>query len=401
MLKDLLLPKMSAPQIRKDSVRRERLLERIPKANECGLILVSAPAGYGKTTFLSHWFQACALPAAWLSLDTDDNQATRFWSYLITALRRVDFDSERKGWGEEFGQSVFSMLETHVASGSGPPRPEALVSKLINEIEESHANQIWLVLDDYHLIHNEAIHQSISFLLNHRPQPLHLVIGTRRDPPIQLARMRACAQITEVRHDALRFTEDEARKFLNNCMQLDLGDTEIRCLVDSTEGWIAGLQLAAVSIQSHRDSTGVIQKLSGEWETITGYLKAEVFDKQPEELQDFLLHTSIVDRLCGPLCDYLTGSNDSHHVLQQMRSANVFIETLDERLHWYRYHRLFAESLRQRLENEKSKPIPRVAPPCRPLVRIGGPQNRSAGFARLCHRTHTGRQRFSARFGAA
>jgi LuxR family maltose regulon positive regulatory protein len=350
----ILATKLYIPPARPDLVSRPCLIERLNEGFPAGrkLTLISAPAGFGKTTLVSEWVADGERPAAWLSLDEGDNQSVRFLSYLIAALQTVE---------ASVGKGALNALQS-----PQPPPAEAILTALINEIAAISDRTI-LVLDDYHLIEAQPIHDALTFLLEHLPPQMHLVIATREDPPLPLARLRAQGQLTELRAADLRFTPAEAAQFLNQAMGLDLAAGDITALETRTEGWIAGLQLAALSMQGYKDVASFIQSFTGSHHFVLDYLVEEVLHQQTESIQTFLLHTSILDRMCGPLCDAVRlGSAKSHgtsfgtavlrtpsasgqETLEYLERANLFIVPLDNERRWYRYHHLFRGFLRQRL----------------------------------------------------
>jgi LuxR family maltose regulon positive regulatory protein len=338
----LLTTKLYIPSARPSIVSRPRLLERLNEGLRLGrkLTLVSAPAGSGKTTLLSEWVHNCGRPVAWLSLDAGDNDPARFLAYLVAALRTIE---------ESIGAGVLDRLQ----APQSPPGEE-LLTALINEIDAIPVSFV-LVLDDYHLITAQRIHEALAFVLDHPPRNMHLAVATRADPPWQFARLRGRGQLTELRLADLQFTQDEAALFLNEVMGLRLSTDDVTALTSGTEGWIAGLQLAALALQGilrHRqDLPGFIAALTGSQHYILDYLVEEVLHRQSESVQAFLLRTSILDRLAGPLCDALTlerglDAGDGQAMLSRMEHANLFVLPLDERHQWYRYHHLFADSLR-------------------------------------------------------
>jgi LuxR family maltose regulon positive regulatory protein len=344
MLTPLLTTKLYIPPPRPDMVPRPHLLQRLNEGLRQGhrLTLVSAPAGFGKTTLLSEWVATCGRPAAWLALDSGDNDLARFLAYLIAALQTIE---------DGVGAGVLDRFQA-----PQPPPMEELLTALINQIDAISPNFV-LVLDDYHLVTAPKIHEALAFLLDHPPHNMHLVVATRADPPWQFARLRGRGQLTELRLADLQFTKDEAAVFLNRVMGLRLSVEDITALTSRTEGWIAGLQLAALalqgtlSMQGRQDLPGFIAALTGSQHYILDYLVEEVLHRQPEDVQAFLLRTSILDRLTGPLCDALSmehepGAGDGQAMLNRLERANLFVIPLDERRQWYRYHHLFADSLR-------------------------------------------------------
>ena len=332
----ILTTKLHIPPLLSKHVLRPRLIERLEESAHRRLVLVSAAAGFGKTTLVSEWITHSQRPAAWLSLDEGDNDPARFLLYLIAALQRIQPD---------IGQSVLPALQV-----PQPPPVEVTLTALLNEIAEMD-HPFTLVLDDYHVITAPAIDQALTFWLENAPPHMHLIIATREDPGLPLHRLRVQDQLTELRAADLRFTPAEAASFLTQAMRLRLSAEDIATLDARTEGWIAGLQLAALSMQGVADTTHFIQTFAGSHRFILDYLLEEVLDKQPEDVQHFLLHTSILDRLCGPLCDALLDapSGSGQKTLEALEQANLFIIPLDNERRWYRYHHLFADLLRQRL----------------------------------------------------
>lgn len=332
----ILATKFYIPALRPDLVSRPRLVRRLNDglSSGCHLTLVSAPAGFGKTTLLSEWAQSSERPLAWLTLDEGDNDPVRFWRYIITGLNRI---------APAVGADLLPMLQ------STPPLPvEALVTDLVNELAAINTPLV-LVLEEYHLIEQEEIHTGLNFLLNHIPPSLYVVISTRADPALQLSRRRVRREINEIRAADLRFDRHDVDELFNSGMCLHLADEEIAALENRTEGWAAGLQMAALSLNHCSDSHAFIQNFMGDDRYIADYLMEEVLQRQPEEIQTFLLETSILDRLSAPLCDAVTGRSDSQAVLTTLERENLFLLPLDNHREWFRYHRLFAELLRQSL----------------------------------------------------
>jgi len=346
-MEPLLATKLYVPRVRGDMVSRARLIQRLDDGTKRKLTLISAPAGYGKTTLLSEWAARAGQPVAWLSLDGEDNDPARFWAYLVVALQRVEAD---------LGQDIPEVLR----SLQGPPTP-ALLAHLINQIHAATADtgsdgDLLLVLDDYHVIVNRSIHQSLSYLLDHMPSRLHLILASRTDPPLPLHLLRARRQLAELRAADLRFTTREAAAFLNDVMDLRLSADHVAALERRTEGWITGLQLAALSMEGRDDVSGFVHALTGSHRYVLDYLAEEVLRRQPEPVQTFLLRTSILDRLTGSLCSAVSGQKDGFETLESLEQANLFVIPLDDERRWYRYHHLFAEVLRallQRVEGKK------------------------------------------------
>jgi len=353
----LLATKLYLPRARPDLVARPRLFARLDAGLQGALTLVCAPAGFGKTTLLADWLRRTGRPAAWLGLDVGDNDPAVFLRYLVAALQTL---------APEVGATLLTLLHPP------PPPLETLLTALLNDLARLPQNSI-LVLDDYHVLEAPPIHQAVSFLLDHLPPALHLIIATREDPPLPLARLRARGQAAELRAEQLRFTADEAAVFLTDVMGLALTDADVAALEAHTEGWIAGLQLAALAMQDRDDYAGFIAAFTGSNRFIVDYLADEVLTRLPAHIQTFLLQTSILDRMCGPLCDAILGVGDwgsrdgkngptptpehptsnpqaySQLLLEQLERTNLFVTPLDAERRWYRYHHLFAEVLRERL----------------------------------------------------
>ena len=331
----LLATKLHVPGPRPGFVARPRLAGALAG----GLVLVCAPAGFGKTALLADWLRSGGRPVAWLSLDAGDNDPVRFWRHVVAALDRA-----RPGTGER------------VAPLLGPPPSsfEGLVTALINELAaQSGENAIVLVLDDYHLINARQVHASLAFLLEHLPPGLHLVLASRSDPPLPLARLRARGQLAELRTADLRFTAEEAAALLRESAGAALPGTAVAALVARTEGWAAGLQLAALSLRGRSDIAGFVAAFSGSHRYILDYLTGEVLDGLPEQVREFLLETSVLERLSGGLCDAVTGRDDGQAMLERVEQAGLFLMPLDEVRGWWRYHRLFADLLRARLQQQR------------------------------------------------
>jgi LuxR family maltose regulon positive regulatory protein len=355
----LLTTKLYIPPVRAGLVPRPRLIERLDEGLRSGrrLTLISAPAGFGKTTLVSEWVhgRGCRsevtspLRVAWLSLDEGDSDLARFLAYFIAALQSTEAGREQAG---KIGGGALTALQS-----PQPPPAEAVLTSLINEIAAIPDRRL-LVLDDYHLIEARPVHEALAFALEHLPPNMHLVIATREDPHLPLARLRTRGQLTELRAADLRFTSSEAAEFLNQAMGLDLSDEDIAALERRTEGWIAGLHLAALSMQGREDAADLVQSFTGSHRLVLDYLVEEVLDQQPASVQDFLLQTAILERLTGPLCDAVrfgstkspTSQKDGQATLEMLERANLFIVPLDEERRWYRYHHLFAGLLRRRLE---------------------------------------------------
>lgn len=335
----LLATKLYRPPPRPQGVMRPHLIERLTAGLHRNLTLLAAPAGFGKTTLLSQWLDGCARPVAWLTLDASDHEPARFLAYLVAALQTVV---------PEFGAGLMAALLAPQA-----PTPAAAVMGLINALATL-AQPVVLVLDDYHLVNAAPVDAALGLLLAHQPPQLHLVIATREDPPLPLARLRARDQLTELRAADLRFTHLEAGALLSQTEGLSLPEDVVAALASRTEGWAAGLHLAALSLRSHQDAASFVRSFSGSQRFVLDYLLEEVLQQQPAPLQQFLLRTSVFDRLCGPLCDAIlaTPAGTGQATLEAIERANLFLIPLDEHRYWYRYHHLFGELLQQRLLQE-------------------------------------------------
>ena len=367
----ILTTKLYIPPPRPELVSRPRLIKKLNEGLHHKLTLISAPAGFGKTTLVSDWIASMQLDGekgsqlqdhtsaninrvAWLSLDEGDNDLHSFLIYFIAAMQTVEPD---------FGLEPLAALQS-----SGATNSEAVLMALLNELAGLPQSLV-LILDDYHVIETQSIDKALTFFLDHLPATMHLVITTRIDPPLPLARLRGRGQLTELRVADLRFTNDEAATFLNQMMRLELSAENIAALGSRTEGWITGLQLAALSLQE-RDAehvTSFIQSFTGIHHHVLDYLVEEVLQQQPPRLQSFLLQTSILTRLTGSLCEAVCDfendsphQSDGHTLLQQLAKSNLFIVPLDDERRWYRYHHLFADLLLYRLRREQAGLIPEL-----------------------------------------
>lgn len=346
-MNNLLTTKLYFPTIRHNWVSRPRLVRRLKKDLSGPLTLIAAPAGYGKTALMSEWHDTAGsqIPVAWISLDANDNYLTRFWFYLISALDAIQPDMVT---------DPLVMLETPQM-----PSIESLLTLLINDIFTFSIDLI-LALDDLHVITDPEIFQSLNFLLEHMPPNLHLVLLTRADPPLTLSRLRAKGQLAEIRAHELRFSVEETTEFLNEVMKLKLSADEIVSLEARTEGWIAGLQLAALSIQGQEDAANIISTFGGGSHYIVDFLVEEVLNRQPEHIRKFLLQTSILERLSGPLCAMVSGQTNTTATLQLLEQNNLFVFPLDGESYWYRYHQLFADVMRNRLRQKYPDQLPEL-----------------------------------------
>ena len=346
----LLETKLYTPKWRPGLVSRPKLIERLDQGTERKLTLVSAPAGFGKTTLLAEWLAATPAserPAAWVSLDHSDNDPALFWAYCITALQTVQ---------SGVGESTLSLLYSRQ-----PPPIEALLGTLLNEIAAASTGSghgFVLVLDDYHLIDAQPVHDGVTYLVDHLAPQMHLIIAGRADPPLPLSRLRGRGELTELRAADLRFTSDESAAFLNEVMGLELTAGDVAALERRTEGWIAGLQLAALSMQGREDVSGFITAFAGDDRYIVDYLVEEVLQRQPKRVRSFLLQTSILDRLSGPLCDAVTNQEEGRVLLEALERGNLFVIPLDDKRHWYRYHHLFADVLHVHSMQEQPDLVP-------------------------------------------
>lgn len=333
----LLGTKLYAPAAREDLVSRPHLLERLGSGLGAKLTLVSAPAGFGKTSLISAWRMVSPgkeTPLAWVSLDSQDNDPLRLWRYIVAALQTL--------------QPQMSQAALLALSSPQPPPVEAILLEVLNSLAAFERHLV-LILDDYHLIDNPAVHQSMSFFLEHLPPNTHLFVLGRSDPPLPLTRLRARAEMVEIRAEDLRFAHHEAATFLSRSFGLELSAAHLEALLERTEGWIASLRLAGLSLQGRKDIGSFIEAFAGSHRFIVDYLVEEVLERQAPEVRDFLLRTSILEYLCGPLCDAVTGHKDGQAMLEALERANLFMVMLDDERRWYRYHHLFADFLKTRL----------------------------------------------------
>ncbi len=339
----LLATKLYVPGSRPGLVPRPRLTGQLDEGLERGLVLVCAPAGYGKTVLLAEWARQGGHPAGWLSLDAADNDPARFWRHAVAALDRAS---------PGIGERVSLLL--------GPPSPpsfQPLVTALINELATApEGDEVLLVLDDYHVIDSRPVHEQVGFLLEHRPPGLGVVLASRTDPPLALARLRAHSQLAELRAADLRFTADEAGGLLVRVaawQSAGLPEAAVAALAERTEGWAAGLQLAALSLRGQSDMAGFVAAFTGSHRYVLDFLAEEVLERQTGQVLTFLLETSVLERLSGPLCDAVTGREGSQALLEHAEAAGLFLVPLDAVRGWWRYHHLFADLLRARLQAEQ------------------------------------------------
>ena len=345
MARPLLTTKLYVPRARPGLVPRSRLLERLDAGATARLTLLSAPPGFGKSTLLAEWSRAAtAAPrrVAWLSLDAGDSDPGSFWSYVVASLE----------------PAVPGLHEAcqELADAGQVPTPEA-ITVLLNELAGV-SDDVWLILDDFHLVQNSDVTDGVRFLLEHLPPQVHLLISTRVDPDLPLSRWRGRGELVELRAADLRFNRDEAADYLRDATGLELAATDVDALGERTEGWIAALQLAAVSLRGRADATSFIERFAGDDRYIVDYLMDEVLAHQPDDVRAFLLRTAVLDRLTGALCDAVTGLEGGADTLARLERANLFVVPLDDQLVWFRYHHLFADVLRARLLAERPAEVP-------------------------------------------
>src|SRR5918996_309993 len=330
-----LATKLVIPRTRADLLPRSRLIDMLDEGLARPVLLVCTPAGFGKTTLLADWANKAKAPVGWLSLDPEDNDPVRFCRYVIAALHRACGD---------LGDRLDSLF-----SGPGPASSQGAVGALLNELEGRN-DQLVLVLDDYHVIESPAIHDGMALLLSHLPPQLRILITSRSDPPLPLPRLRANDRLAEVRASDLRFTREESAAFLREVWGLDLPSDVLAALETRTEGWAVGLQLAALSLRERPDPDAFLAAFTGSHRYVLDYLSEEVLEQQQDNVRTFLLKSSILERLSGPLCDAVTGRSDGQAMLEELERANLFLVPLDEERRWYRFHNLFGDLLRVRLQ---------------------------------------------------
>src|SRR6266536_871171 len=342
----LVATKLHVPQPRERLVARPELVARLLSGYGRKLTLICAPAGWGKTVLLSQWHASPeeTRPFAWVSLERGDSDPVRFWSYAIGALRTIE---------PKLGERALAALRA-----AGPDLADVVVAPLINDLAAS-ARALVLALDDYHLLRGEAIHASLAFFLRHLPPGVQLAIASRADPAVPLARLRAAGEVIEIRAAALRFSAAEADALLNGSLALELETTDVQLLQARTEGWVAGLQLAGLSLQGQADRHAFVEAFAGDERQIGEYLH-DVLREQPEALREFLLRSSILERMCAPLCDAVTGRNDAAEQLAAAERGNLFLVPLDPRREWFRYHHLFRDLLRNELTRVSPELVPEL-----------------------------------------
>lgn len=342
----LVATKLHPPQLRSQLVSRPQLLRRLQQGAEGALTLVSAPAGFGKTTLLTQWLAERRMPVAWLSLDPEDNDPVRFLSYLLAALQ-IPLP--------HLSLTVLRLLEAAQATPL-----ESVFAVLTNDLLAHEIPDFALVLDDYHVITSQIIHQALTFLINHLPPHLHLVLASRADPPLPLASLRARGRLVELRANELRLDGPEMQTLLQGMLGFALPSEALEMLARRTEGWAAGLQLAALSLRGRADIHAFVAAFTGSHRFVVDYLSEEVLSRQPEPVQSFLLRTSILERLSGPLCEAVTGREGGQAMLEALERANLFVVPLDEERRWYRYHHLFADVLKSHLEQAEPELLPEL-----------------------------------------
>ena len=335
----LLRTKLYVPSLQSKWISRPRLVKRMDEGFARKLTLISAPAGFGKTTLLVDWIHRKEIPVVWLSVDKNDNDSSHFLTYVILGLQSLKAD---------VGNAALTMLRS-----PQPPPIESILTNLINDVVLIPTDMA-LVLDDYHCVDVKPIHDMIAFLLDHLPKQMHIILATRSDPPLPLARIRSQNQLAELRPADLSFTTNETSVFFNECLKFRLSNDDITLLGSRTEGWIAGLQLAALSLSGRKDPSGFLKAFKGDNRYIADYLTEEVLNRLSESLQNFLLQTCLLDRLSGPLCDAVTQQENCQKMLNTLEKANLFVIPLDDERRWYRYHHLFGDLLKQRLRRKQS-----------------------------------------------
>jgi len=339
----ILTTKLYIPPVRPELVSRGHLIDRLNAGLSGKLTLVSAPAGFGKTTLISEWISHSDIPFCWVTLDENDNDPGRFLAYLIASLGTIGIDTD--------------FEQINLIQNPGQGQIETILNGLINQIAEAQTHFAFM-LDDYHHIQNKEVHQIQSYLLEHLPPQVHLVIATRADPPLPIARLRARGELTEFRSADLRFLISEGGEFLNQISKLELQPDDIEKLVSRTDGWVAGLQLASIALRGRQDASDYIQRFSGSHDYIVDFLTTEVLEQQSDELQNFLFKTSILYQLNAPLCEAISGQENCGRVLKELRMNNIFLQALDDENQWYAYHQLFRDLLTQQLLEKYPDDVP-------------------------------------------
>jgi LuxR family transcriptional regulator, maltose regulon positive regulatory protein len=339
----LLETKLFAPKAKADLIPRPELLTQLDKGLEVKLTMLSAPAGFGKTSLLSSWQASTGVSLAWVSLDEGDNDIKQFWLYVCAAFGKLESSLSRA--------SLLALRSPETAP------IKAVLTDLMNRLS-AFSQQVVLVLDDYHVIHTAAIHESLGFFLEHLPANVHLFLLSRADPPLHISKLRARGEVVDVRAADLRFDNEEASRFFSQAFSLELNSHDLETLRGRTEGWAAGLRLAGLSLQGRDNPSNLIRAFAGSNRFILDYLAEEVLERQETELQTFLLQTSVLERLCAPLCDALTGGSNAQTQLERLEKANLFLIPLDDKRTWFRYHHLFADFLRTKLNHSHASEVP-------------------------------------------
>src|SRR5215212_7418016 len=343
----VLTPKLRAPSLRPEQLVRPRLLGLLEGTSDCKLTLISAPAGYGKTTLLTQWrdTEQAGLPLAWVSLDEQDNDPVRLWRHVVEALHQVTPSGD-------FAADIIGKM-----SVAGQWLAEITLPMLITELAGL-PQQVILVLDDYQFITEGDCHESVAFFVDHLPENIHLILSSRSDPQLPLGRLRARGEMTEIRTEQLAFSEEEAATLLNEKMGLDIDPDDLLLLMNRTEGWPAGIYLASLSLQQSEDKHAFIASFGGSSRYIVDLLGEEVLASLPGEVREFLLMTSVLRSMTGPLCDAVVGREGSGKVLRELARSNLFVVPLDEEGEWYRYHQLFSEFLLYELKSSRPELVP-------------------------------------------
>ncbi len=343
MITALLTTKLYIPPVRSELVSRQHLIDRLNSGLSGKLTLISAPAGFGKTTLISEWISQSDIPFCWISLDENDNDPGRFLAYLTASLQSIEIDVDLES---------IKLLQN-------PERRqiETVLNGIINQVADTQ-KQFAVVFDDYHHIQSQEVQQILSYLLDHLPPQVHLVVGTRADPHLPIARLRARGELTELRSADLRFSLSEGGEFLYQIYGLEIQPEDVEKLVSRTDGWVAGLQLASIALRGCPDQSEFIQHFSGSHDYIVDFLTTEVLEKQPEDIQVFLLKTAVLKRLSAPLCEAVTDQENSQQILKELRLNNIFLSALDDENQWFAYHQLFQDLLTQQLLEKYPDDVP-------------------------------------------